>query len=775
MDEYDFIDGWIIREKQYKPEEESAKATVFALANGYMGLRGAGEELPPTIPGVKGCYINGIYDTPRGKLTEREFPNMPDWTLIQFWADEEPFDPANMGELLEYSRELDMREGVMRRSIRWRSPSGKVIRMESERLISMTHRHVGVIRYRLVAEDPVHVELHSSIDGAVNNRWAYHFKRFSRHQDGEEDYLEVETFEPGYHIGVMARHEVRTPSQLSVERDDPTDRCVQTVFTVDLQPGQEFELTKWCALYDSRFSNGDLRALCLADIEAARTLDYEALKAQHVRRWEELWQASDVQIDGDDEAQMGIRFAVFHLLAAAPYHDDRISIPARGLQGQDYYGSIFWDCEIFVLPLFIYTQPEVARNILRYRYHTLEGAKRKAKKLGFEGAYYAWQSQETGDEQCDLYVFTNPLTGEPIRSYFADEQIHISADIAYAIWQYVQATGDEGFWLDGGAEILVEVARFFLSRATWNAERERYELRSVLGPDEYHERVNNNAYTNALAQFSVQKAIEVLSLLREKHPEAYDALKVKTGLTDGEVSRWQHFVQKVYVPAPDPQTRLIPQFDGYFGLRDEPVEETRKRLAHPDLHPGGPLGPYQETQNIKQADVVMLLYLLRDRYDTETKRANWRYYEPRTAHDSSLSPMAYSLVAADVGMVDWAYKYFLYTAHIDLASYGPHWNLGIHAASLGGAWQAVVNGFCQLELTADGIRFLKPPVIPSHWRSVRFRVMWHGQPVQVHVDGQSVQLTNEGTGEVPVLTALDKTGIAPGESWRWDYSEGSSD
>ncbi len=769
MEDYDFIDGYILRERTYKPEEESAKATVFALANGYMGLRGAGEELPPTIPGVKGCYINGIYDTPQGKLTEREFPNMPDWTLIQLWVDREPFDPANMGDLLDYSRELDMREGVMRRRIRWKSPSGKVVQVESERFLSASHLHVGVIRYRLGVEQPVHIDLRSSIDGAVNNRWAYHFKRFSRRQDGEEDYLEAETFEPGYRIGVMVRHEVNASAPVQVERDDPTDRCVQTIFTADLQAGQAIEVTKWCALYESRFSEGDLYSLCRAELDAVCAIGYEALKAEHVDCWRRRWEASDVRIDGDDEAQMGIRFAIFHLLAAAPYHDDRISIPARGLQGQDYYGSIFWDCEIFVLPLFTYTQPQVARNILRYRYHTLAGAKRKAQKLGFRGAYYAWQSQETGDEQCDLYVFTNPITGEPIRSYFADEQIHISADIVYAAWQYYQATGDERFWLEGGAEVALEVARFFVSRVQWEPETARYVLRSVLGPDEYHERVNNNAYTNALAQFSIQKALDVLELLREKYPQDYAALMTTTGLADEDLARWRDVVENLYVPAPDPQTRLIPQFDGYFNLRDEPVEETRKRLAHPDLHPGGPLGPYQETQNIKQADVVMLLYLLRDRYDTETKLANWRYYEPRTAHDSSLSPMAYSLVAADVGMVEWAYKYFLYTAHIDLASYGPHWNLGIHAASLGGAWQAVVNGFCQLELTLEGIRFLKPPIIPAHWKRVEFRVMWHGQPVQVCVSGDSVSLSVLGDGAVPVFTPEGRVVLNAGERWQWCY------
>jgi len=749
--DYDFRDGWIIRETAYAPEEETSRATVFALANGYMGLRGAGEEISPVLPGAKGCYINGIYDTPRGKLTEREFPNIQDWTFTRLWVDGAPVD-LRTGEILDYSRELDMRVGIVRRSIRWRSPHGAVVRLDIERFLSMADVHLGVIRFALSAEQHCEVRMLCAVDANVSNRWADHCGSLDVEADGDALWASMHTFDPGYEIAVATRNLVEGATQVDRSSNEyPEDRRVETSYSFALSAGEAVTLTRWAAVHDSRFTAGSLKEACEADLSRALAQGFDAARSAHADRWAELWDGSDVAIEGDDDAQMGIRFSVFHLLAAAPYHNDRVSVPARGLQGQDYYGSIFWDCEVFVLPLLSYTQPRAARNVLGYRSHTLDGARRKAAGMGYKGAYYAWQSQETGDDQCDLYVFTNPLTGQMIRSYFADEQIHISADIVYAAWQYYQATGDESFWTQGGAEIAVEVARFFVSRATWNDEENRYELLSVLGPDEYHERVNNNAFTNAMAAEAIRTAVIVVELLERRDPQAYRELAHKTGVSPEETKAWSAFVSSLYVPSPHDASRLIEQFDGYFQLKDEPVEETRKRLAHPDLHPGGPLGPFQETQNVKQADVIMLLYLMRDRYDTETKRANWDYYEKRTAHDSSLSPMAYSLVAADVGMADWAYKYYIYTSHIDLESYGPHWNLGIHAASLGGAWLDIVHGFCQLALRLDGVHILNRPTLPAHWKGVEFRLTWHGQPLTYSTDGQTVVLRSRGDNGVPVI------------------------
>jgi len=372
----------------------------------------------------------------------------------------------------------------------------------------------------------------------------------------------------------------------------------------------------------------------------------------------------------------------------------------------------------------------------------LNGARRKANNYGFDGAFYAWQSQETGDDQCALYVFTNPFTGRPMRAPFSDQQVHISADIVYALWQYWLNTKDYDLIRDRGLEIACEVARFFAVRADRD-ENGVYHLRGVLGPDEYHEDVTDDAYTNALVKRVYDVALYFHNLVSEKDPDAVAALKAKIRLTDDEVENWKVVRDGLYVPQPR-EDRVFEQFEGYFGLEDAPIDVVRSRLAHPDLHPGGPLGPFQSTQVLKQADVVMMLYLLRDRYTPEVKRANWEYYEPRTSHDSSLSPMAYSLVAADVGMTDWAYKYFIHTSHIDLSSYGPHWNLGIHAAGLGGAWLALVHGFCQVSQEEDALLLRAWPDLPAQWSKVQFQVIQSRQRLRFTLEGGSVTVEHLG-------------------------------
>jgi trehalose/maltose hydrolase-like predicted phosphorylase len=578
----------------------------------------------------------------------------------------------------------------------------------------------------------------------------------------------VTTIEPRYSVVVAAAHEIDGTTGSTTCCGETTNQRTTKVCSFRLSDGQTVRLTKFVAVFDSRFSTGDLTALARAELKAAQAAGYDAIRAEHVARWADLWADSDVIIDGDEQAQVALRFCLFHLLANAP-HSEQVSISARGLQGQDYWGSIFWDCDIYVLPFFITTQPAYARRSLLYRYHTMDGARRKAQGLGYRGAYYAWQSQETGDETCALYVFDDPRTGQKIRSYFADEQIHISSDVVYAVWQYVQATGDWPFVAGYGLEIACEVARFFASRVAYDPAQDRYELRTVLGPDEYHERVDNNAYTNALALHSFQTALAALDRLRAGDEESYARLRAKIGLTDAEIASWRHIAGRLYVPEPDSASGLIAQFDGYFALEDAPPAVVRARLAHPDLYPGGPLGPYQTTQAIKQADVVLLLYLLRDQYTAQVKQANWAYYEPRTAHDSSLSPMAYALVAAEVGMIDWAYRYFLQTAMIDLLGTGPHWNLGVHTAALGGAWLAVVHGFCRVDLSENGPRLRAWPALPAGWQQVSFSVRWHGHRVRFTSDGHTVTFEAE-SGPVPVVYPGGQAALQPGRTltleWR---------
>ncbi len=737
------VDGWILREDGYFPAEESSRATTFSLANGLLGLRCPPEETDPLTLGQKSTLMNGVYDTPEGKLTEREIVAWPDWTWRRISVDGEPMD-LETGEVLGAWRELDMRKGQVRRFVRWRAPSSKVLRVETERYLSIIRPHLGSWHARIVVEQAAHVEVVEGIETKVASRWAEHIQDAALEADGNALCVRFTTREPGYELGLR----METRGALATQ---PVGFATETgIFAArdyDLAAEQRLELHSFASFQASRFDRGDLDLLAKQRLEEAWSVSPLGLRAEHEARWAELWSGSNAVIEGEEAAQMGIRFAIFQLLAAAPWHSDRLSVPARGLQGQDYYGSIFWDFETFVLPLLASTQPVAARNALMYRVHTLAGAQRKARSLGFEGAYYAWQSQETGDDQCDLYVFNDPRTGEPIRSYFADEQIHISGDIVLGMDLYVRATGDETLWRDGGAQVALEVARFYRSRSTWNDEAQRWELRSVLGPDEYHERVNDNAFTNAVAREAVAIA------LREARHLMYE----------DEAAALEQWVQTLHVPAPDESDRLIEQFEGYFDLEDEPLAETRARLAHPELHPGGPHGPFQQTQNIKQADVVMLLYLFRDRYDLAAKRTNWEFYEPRTAHDSSLSPMAYSLVAADVGLTEWAHRYFLQTAHIDLGGSGPHWNLGIHAASLGGAWLALVHGFLRVRLEERGVVFEQRTLLPPQWTSVSVRLRWHGAAIEVTATPSKTIVSNLSDREVPVWFGTEVTTVGAGE------------
>jgi kojibiose phosphorylase len=752
---YDYQDGWIIHDRAaYQPDDEVSKATVFALANGYMGVRGASESVSPRLKGVVGCHINGLYDSPTGGILDREMIALPAWTSFVLEAEGETLTVENASD---YVRSLEMRRGLLLQTMRWRTRSGVEITLASERFVSLARLHLGLIQWSLLSDSPCTVTVRSLVDADVNNRWAdTHFASVQVRSGAGS--VGIATIEQDYLVQVAVRHAASLPVAW---RDCSTDRALCAACEVTLQAGQTVTLHKLAAVYDNRFSSGDLDALAQAELDAAQAAGYDALRREHEAAWAARWNESDVVIEGDEVAQIAMRFCLFHLLANAP-HSERVSISARGLQGQDYWGSIFWDCDIYVLPFFTSTQPEFARRSLIYRYHTLAGAKRKAVGMGYQGAYYAWQSQETGDETCALYVFDNPFTGEKIRSYFADEQIHISADVVYALWQYVRATGDEAFLRDYGLAIACEVTRFFVSRAAFNAEAGRYELRTVLGPDEYHERVDNNAYTNALAQYSLDTTLAALERVRAFDPAGAEHALAVLNVTADEIARWREVAAHFYVPAPDAATGLISQFDGYFDLEDALPDAVRPRLAHPDLHPGGPLGPYQTTQSIKQADTVLLTYLLRERYPAGVRAANWDYYEPRTSHDSSLSPMAYALVAAGLNRLDWAYRYFLRTALMDLDGSGPHWNLGIHTAAMGGAWLVVAHGFCHLDLRDDGVHLLDWPRLPAGWERLQLSFRWHGHLVRLTVTRSAITLTAE-SGSVPLHHPAGQAVLQPAQ------------
>jgi len=441
-----------------------------------------------------------------------------------------------------------------------------------------------------------------------------------------------------------------------------------------------------------------------------------------------------VVIEGDEVAQRAVRYNLFQLLIAAPHHTDRASIPAKTLSGFGYRGHVFWDTDIFIIPFFTFTRPELARNLLMYRYHTLPGARQKARQAGYAGAMFAWESAGDGRETTPRWV---PLpNGELVRIWCGDIEHHISADVAYAVWHYWQATGDDGFMRDYGAEILLDTAVFWGSRAEYNPERERYEINDVIGPDEYHEHVNNNAFTNRMVQWHLERALDTLAWLRERHPDKARELEERLDLSQARLARWEDIRRRIAIPH-DPASGLIEQFEGFFALEelDWGALEPRTRSVQELLG----MERIQHVQAIKQPDVLMLLYLLRDEYDEKALRVNWDYYAPRTDHTygSSLGPAIHAILACALGKRDAAYTHFLRAALVDLEDLRKNTKDGIHAASAGGVWQAIVMGFAGMALTPEGPTFA--PRLPKGWRRLQFTLKYRGRafPVDLQPDTES--------------------------------------
>jgi trehalose/maltose hydrolase-like predicted phosphorylase len=423
---------------------------------------------------------------------------------------------------------------------------------------------------------------------------------------------------------------------------------------------------------------------------------------------------------------------------------------------------------MFMLPFFNLALPELARNLVRYRVHTLPGARRKAAGLGHTGAFYAWESQESGDDACTLFNITDVITGRPLRTYFADKQVHISADVAHGIWQYYLATGDKSLIVDGGAEVLLECAKFFRSWARTAPGQAKYEIFDVTGPDEYHERVHNNAFSNGMALAAVEAALKAAEVLRRAKPAQYRRLIAKLGFS-ADLRELKDLAAHFYVPQPNPKTGVIEQFDGYHKLEDRRPADLKPRLLDPREYLGGGQGVATTTQVLKQADVVALLHVQGTRYSTAVKKANWEFYEPRTEHGSSLSACLYALVATAVGKADWAYKYFLKTATVDLRGdakqyVGSLYIGGTHPAANGGAWMAAVLGFGGLALGEDGLSLA--PRLPKAWKGLRFRVAYQGQRLTVSIKGRRVSVAADASNQRAVTLRLAgrRNVILPGRS-----------
>ena len=729
----------------------------FLLGNGYVGYRGTLDEYGKASQVA--VTVAGLYD--KAGDAWREPVNAPNGLYTVVSAGDQVLNALTHAPAW-HQQTLDMRRAVHGRESVFHTRANEIW-VKSERFVSLDDVHLMAMKYQVKAARAQTLVIRTGVDGEVWDINGPHLTELHASQVQDRIVVNARTNE-GHHLTVVEAIEL----ELGSHRVVADGRTVMREITIDVEPGREYTFVKLVSLFTSQDGVASPEAAAVAHNIAATQCGYRALYLRHAQAWETRWLRSDVVINGDPEAQLALRYSIYQLYLAAPVHTDRLSIPARGLSGQTYKGAIFWDTEMFMLPFFLYTNPALARNLVKYRCHTLEGAKRKAAEYGHRGAFYAWESQETGDDACTSFNVTDVFTGRPLRTYFRDKQIHISADVVYGIWQYVLITGDDSVLFEGGAEVILECARFFVSYAYYKKDKHRFELLDVTGPDEYHERVNNNAFTNTAVKHSLDTAVRVVELLERKDAPYCDALIDRLGLRD-ELAAIRELADGLFVPAPAPGSLVIEQFDGYERLEDVTLPELKRRILNPNEYLGGGAGLATTTKIIKQADVAVLLHVFKHDHSQEVKRANWEYYEPRTEHGSSLSACIYALVAADIGKSDWAYSYFMKTATVDLSGdykrfVGTLYIGGTHPAANGGAWMSAVLGFGGL--CSDGELLKIRPALPSKWSSIGYRVSFRGQDYKVEASHREVKVTASADNRrsAALEVAGKRLALAPGKS-----------
>ncbi|MEH2412524.1 beta-phosphoglucomutase [Nostoc sp.] len=712
---------WILIETQFDPEQLHSKETVFTIGNGYLGTRGSFEEgYPHASPAT---FIHGVYDDVPVVYTE--LVNCPDWLSLVVIVNGDRFR-LNQGEILRYDRQLDLRYGLLSRSVRWRSPSGNTIDISFERFASLADPHVLALRCHLTPVDfDGLIEIQASINGYPENQGFNHWEGLDQGKTDQGIWLQRSTRSSRIELGMAAKVRIlgtETEASLQVNTA-PGYPSLNTTFLAKAQ--QTVTVEKIVTVFTSREIETPVSA---AQEKLADLSDYATLLKANEHAWHEVWQQSDILIEGDSTAAFAVRYNLFQLLIAAPQHDDKVSIPAKTLSGFGYRGHIFWDTEIFMQPLFLFTQPAIARNLLSYRWHTLNGARRKAAHYGYKGAMFAWESAVTGDEVTPRWAIGSDFYGEDVRIWCRDQEIHINADIPYAIWNYWQATGDDDWMQKRGAEVILDAAIFWGSRVEFNPQRQKYEIRGVIGADEYHEFVHNNAFTNRMAQWHLEKAIAVYDWLVDNFPEQASELEEKLKLTPEERSHWQDIIAKILFLY-DPSTELIEQFEGFFQLEDINLAdyEPRDRSMQPLLG----IEKINKCQVLKQPDVLMLLYLMRESadfpYNEKALQTSWDYYAPRTdiTYGSSLGPAVEAILASDLGKSTEAYELFMRALMVDLEDNRGNTSDGIHGASAGGIWQAVIFGFGGIQLTENGP--VANPHLPPGWTRLKFKLHWRGK------------------------------------------------
>lgn len=744
--------NWLVEESFFDERYLGKCEAIFCQGNGYIGVRSALEE--EYVGETRNLFVTGTFN----KFDENEvteLPNMPDMTKIVLMIDGRRFCMTD-GILHDYHRVLNLKNGEVIRTVLWESPDGKKVSFEFKHMTSMDNEHVMVSKVTICPEADIDLKVISGIDGRVSNSGSQHFAEGKR-RIYDYTYLEMvsETTQSKVTAALHCAHKFTVNGQAVEPSLLPiiARREIKLSAEIQVKAGEAFCVEKFSTVHTTRdlaYRNaGSAEALEALKNDSKQMImkvyesDYETLLEESTAVWQKIWEREDILIDSENPIdQLAMRFAIYHLNIMVKKDDNRVGIGAKAMSGEGYKGHSFWDTEVFILPYYMMTQPNTAKMLLEYRYNTLEGARRKAKENGYEGAMYPWESAWIDDgEVTPLWGEADVVTGETLPILTGLIEQHISADVSFAVWQYYNATQDEDFMNRCGYEIIMDTARFWASRLEWNEALERYEINDVIGPDEYSEHVNNNAYTNYLAAYNMKLAVTLMDCLAsgsETQKAVFERLNQALDL-DRTKNLIQERLPKVYLPKPDEMTGIVPQFDGYFDLKEIDLKKYKESTVVGTIYKDYNMEQISAMQVLKQSDLVVLMYLLDDLFDGETKKKNYFYYETRTLHDSSLSKSTHSVLANDLGLHDEAYAFFKGASTVDLGEEMRSSNAGIHSASMGGVWQSTVLGFGGVRIVDGKLRIA--PSLPKQWKKLEFNIVWRQATLHVLVTQNEVTVT----------------------------------
>jgi maltose phosphorylase len=739
-DKYYITDPWNIIEEGFDKAYSQVSESIFSLGNEYMGVRGYFEE-GFSGESLTGSYFNGIYESQevepsayKGMIDKTEFiVNSVNWLYLRIKVNAEEVD-LNKSRFRDFKRVLNLKTGILSRTYVWLLKDGKELKVELERFLSMKKAHLAGQRVILtplnftgevtVTAGLDFTEIHHMAgknlwdckDIKAGKKWCSIMADTVNTNQSvfSSCYFECDPIEE---LEILEDQKVLKQFTLSVTKNQPT------VFTRVIM-----NITRKGTLVEE-FDKFNVK--CREAVNTVQEVRYDSVKAESAIWWENVWKDSDIVIEGDELNQQGIRFCIFQMHQTYHGAEKGTIIGAKGLTGEAYSGNTFWDTETYCLPFYIFNNIEAARHLIEFRYLTLEEAKKRARALDCEGAFYPIATI-TGRECCSLWQH-------------ASLQLQASTAVAYGIWHYETITKDHVFVFKTGLPVLVEVCRMLATRGDWSGDKKRYGFYGVMGPDEFQMMVNNNCYTNYLGKVTLEYTLDVLKRFKESKDSDYTGFLEEYKVSTGERSNWADIAEHMYIPYEE-STRLFEQHEGYFNLPHVDVDKIP--VEDFPLYHHWTYDRIYRNDMIKQPDILMMMLLYNGNFTEEQLKNNYEYYEPRCIHESSLSPSVHSILAVQLKKHEEAYNFFGFATRMDLDNYNRNTLEGLHTTSIAAAWMNIVYGFAGMRSDQETLRF--SPSIPKEWRSYSFRISYGQDVIQVKVGKDTVSFCTAGGKDIAV-------------------------